>query len=247
MYLHEQIHLHTSKRGPETLQQAHRDRNLHIHLAAEPSLCSADEWVGPQQGPPVLSWSPPVLAASGSLQSSTTSQPPHCKQTEYVERILTAASKAPAYVWQQFINILFYCVCWSNHRHRCGGPYWQERDTEFIFHILTKCVCCCILLFPPACVAKKYCKPEAPSFFPGLPARQRQTLDFPSWLMPASSRLHSGWETCPNNRPQMGCRASSWPYVSAWRTTGGNCNIWAAKPKLAWCEKGVLLFMIIFF
>lgn len=145
MYLHEQIHLHTSKRGPETLQQALRDRNPHIHLAAEPSLCSTDEWVGPQQGPPVLSWSPPVLAASDSLQSSTTSQPPHCKQTEYVERILTAASKAPAYVWQQFINILFYCVCWSNHRHRCGGPHWQEIDTGFIFHILTKCVCCCIL------------------------------------------------------------------------------------------------------
>lgn len=119
---------------------------IHTYIRLQSrAFCSADEWVGPQQGPPVLSWSPPVLAASDSLQSSTTSQPPHCKQTEYVERILTAASKAPAYVWQQFINILFYCVCWSNHRHRCGGPYWQEIDTEFIFHILTKCVCCCIL------------------------------------------------------------------------------------------------------
>lgn len=38
------------------------------------------------------------LAVSNSLQSGSTVQPPHCKQPGYVERILTAASKAPAFM-----------------------------------------------------------------------------------------------------------------------------------------------------
>ena len=45
-----------------------RQRSTHIegrkhtytHLRTQSSLCSAGERVGPQQGPPVLSWSPPV-------------------------------------------------------------------------------------------------------------------------------------------------------------------------------------------
>lgn len=43
-------------------KEAHlkRQKHTYTHLGAEPSLCSAGERVGPQQGPPVLSWSPPV-------------------------------------------------------------------------------------------------------------------------------------------------------------------------------------------
>lgn len=111
-----QVRMHLRQRG--TLKGA----ETHVHTLgrrAEPLLCWWES--GTAAGTPCTELVPSCLAASDSLQWGSTSQPPHCKQTEYVERILTAASKAPAYVWQQFIIILFYCVCWSNHRHRCMG------------------------------------------------------------------------------------------------------------------------------
>lgn len=48
--------------------QKHRYTLSHAEL----SLCSAGERVGPQQGPPVLSWSPPVW-----LQATLCSQAAH--------------------------------------------------------------------------------------------------------------------------------------------------------------------------
>lgn len=108
----------------------------------EPLLCWWES--GTAAGTPCTELVPSCLAASDSLQSGTTSEPPHCKQTEYVERILTAASKAPAYMWQQFINTHFYCVYWSNHRLRYMEHTGKRNMTEFKFPSLTKCV---VILF----------------------------------------------------------------------------------------------------
>lgn len=48
--------MHLRRRSTHIRGQKH----THTHSRTEPSLCSAGERVGPQQGPPVLSWSPPV-------------------------------------------------------------------------------------------------------------------------------------------------------------------------------------------
>lgn len=88
------------------------------------------EWAGPQQGPlyrvsPLLFGWKRLAAVRQHITASTL-------QAVYVERILTAASKASACMWQQFINIPFLLCLLEKLQEEIQGPHWQDLDSFFL-------------------------------------------------------------------------------------------------------------------
>lgn len=128
------------------------------HTGAERHTHTLGVWGGPQQGTPCTQLVPSCLATSDFLQSGSTSQPSHCKLSTWKESWLLLQRHQPTCDSSSLTSFFTACA-WATTGTNTGAILARDRY-RFMFHTLTKFVCCFILSSHQHTWIEMYCNPE---------------------------------------------------------------------------------------